>query len=82
MKSLSVLLFVSGLFLAQDPQLITIEYDDFAGYGTAPLAAISALWPSCVIYAFNGDPSGWADSVDSNCNDVGHEHDDCDCLVG
>jgi hypothetical protein len=50
---------------AQDPTVITIEYDDYEGYGMAPLYAIAYLWPGCSIESFNGNPSVWADAVDS-----------------
>jgi hypothetical protein len=66
MKGILIVLAVWGLALAQDPTVITIEYDDYAGYGTAPLTAITALWPSCTVNSFNGNPAGWADAVDSN----------------
>ena len=46
MKAFALCLVVFGMVLAQDPSLIVIEYDDYNGYGTAPLTAIANLWPS------------------------------------
>lgn len=71
MKGLLIcLVAVSCIALAQDPVLITIEYDDYAGYGTAPLTAIANLWPACVIESFNGNPTGWVDAIDSSTDIV------------
>jgi len=67
MKSLLICLAVASCAaFAQDPSLITIEYDDYNGFGTAPLTAIANLWPSCTIESFNGNPTGWADAIDSS----------------
>jgi hypothetical protein len=66
MKGILIVLAVWGLALAQDPTVITIEYDDYNGYGTAPLTAITNLWPACTVNSFNGNPAGWADAVDSS----------------
>jgi len=66
MKALALCLVVFGIVMAQDPALITIEYDDYGGFGTAPLTAIANLWPSCTVVSFNGNPAGWADAVDSS----------------
>jgi hypothetical protein len=53
------------LATAQDPTVITIEYDNYEGYGMAPLYAIAYLWPGCSIESFCGSPAAWADAVDS-----------------
>ncbi len=67
MKSILVLLALAmGVSFAQPPDVITIEYDEYGGFGTGPLTAIANLWPACTVEAFNGNPAGWADAVDSN----------------
>lgn len=67
MKGLLICLAVASCAaFAQDPNIVTIEYDEYGGYGTAPLTAIAALWPSCTVESFNGNPTGWADAIDSS----------------
>ncbi len=66
MKTAIILLTIAGMCLAQDPAIITIEYDQYGSFGTAPLTAISNLWPAATVESFNGNPDGWADAVDSS----------------
>lgn len=71
MKGLLLCLAVASCAaFAQDPAVVTIEYDDYGGYGTAPLTAIANLWPACTIESFNGNPTGWADAIDSSTDIV------------
>lgn len=72
MKRLLICLAVASCvaFAQTPPALITIEYDNYNGYGTAPLTAIANLWPSCTIESFNGNPSGWVDAIDSSTDIV------------
>ncbi len=65
-RSMFCLAVAACAAFAQDPSIITIEYDDYGGFGTAPLTAIANLWPSCTIESFNGNPTGWADAIDSS----------------
>ncbi|MBN1433945.1 hypothetical protein JW921_04240 [Candidatus Fermentibacterales bacterium] len=60
------LVLAFGLCFAQDPEIITIEYDIYSGYGDAPLTAIANLWPACTVEGYNGNPAGWVNDIDEN----------------
>ncbi|MCK4806603.1 MAG: hypothetical protein KAT09_03105 [Candidatus Aegiribacteria sp.] len=72
MKLVALLLLVSvtGICVA-DPSLVLVHYDEFSGYGTAVLTAISNVWPgSTVLSVLGNDWTTFNDALAADTYDV------------